>query len=383
MTRLIKLFRKTSPFRIKEEKFVQKIGLISIAVSLVIIMLTMVLFVLYTKQKRHKNLISDGMALTSMVGGYSLKELETDNAQRLFEIVTYSGNKSGLLYSIIMDRNNTIVFERDGMNADNMLIAERAATSNNPLKQIYTDSVTNNRIYEFSRPIYSNGIKEGTVRLGFSPDINPLFSDSEIRGILLAATLFFSLVPIFYYLVRGSLRLHTLSITDDLTGLYNRRGFFTLAEDCLMAAKRAEKKLMLLYADVDNLKEINDTLGHDEGDLLIKETGAILKSTYRTSDIIARIGGDEFVVFPIGTAEGHADLISSRLQEKIDRFNKKNNKKYELKISIGIATYDPESALSLNEILAQADDLMYEQKNSKKKGGKKDRLRAKSVTCPG
>jgi diguanylate cyclase (GGDEF)-like protein len=365
MRKLIKLLKKTSHFQLKEEKFIQKIGLISIGVSLVIIVSIVTLFVLYAKQNRHKELIADGEALTRMVARYSVSELQRDNANKLLQVVNYTGSKSGLVYSIIIDNNQKIV-ARTGSRYEDMSIAKRAASANNPLKQVYKNPGTKHTIYEFSSPIYENGKKEGTVRLGFSPGINPLFSNSDMRGILLIATLFFSLVPIFYYLVRGSLRLHTLSITDELTGLYNRRGFFTLANNRLMLAKREEKGAMMLYADLDNLKEINDTLGHDEGDRLIRKTADILKSTYRTSDIIARIGGDEFVVFPIGADEDQAAKTAKRLQENIENFNAKYNKRYKLRLSIGIATYDPNSVQSVDELLAMADSLMYEHKKSKK-----------------
>jgi len=343
----------------------------------------MSIYVLYTKQKLQRDLISDGSALTSMVASYSVNELRRDNANKLLEVVNYTGNKSGLIYSMIIDTNQKIIAHTGSIYADSTLIAKRAASSNNPLKQIYQDSRTNHTIYEFSRPIYKNGKKEGVVRLGFSPNMNPLFSDSDIRGILLVATLFFSLVPIFYYFVRSSLRLHTLLITDELTGLYNRRGFFTLAEDCLMLAKREKKRLMMLYADLDNFKEINDMFGHEEGDRLIKETAGILKLTYRKSDIIARIGGDEFVVFPAGTDEDNIAIIANRLQENIENFNARNNNKYKLKISTGIAMYDPNSMQSIDELLAQADAQMYKHKKSKNKGYKRSGLHAKSYPCPG
>jgi diguanylate cyclase (GGDEF)-like protein len=383
MTIFEKLFNKTSPFQLREEKFIQKIGLISIGVSLLIIVLIMSLFVLYMKQKVHKELISDGSTLTSMVARYSVNDLKRDNANKLFEIVNYTGGKSGLVYGMIIDTNQKIIANTNNRYVDSTLIAKRAASSNNPLQQIYEDSRTNHTIYEFSRPIYKNGLKEGTVRLGFAPDINPIFTESDMRGILLIATLFFSLVPIFYYLVRGSLRLHTLSVTDELTGLYNRRGFFSLAEDSLMLAQRAEKRIMMLYADLDNLKAINDTFGHDEGDRLIQETAAILKSTYRTSDIIARIGGDEFVAFAVGTDEDHVAIMANRLQENIENFNAKNNNRYTLRISTGLVTYEPNSVQSINELLAEADGLMYEDKKSKKRRHGSISIDIQSHTYPG
>jgi hypothetical protein len=196
MRKLIKLLKKTSHFQLKEEKFIQKIGLISIGASLIIIVSIVTLFVLYTNHKRQKELIADGLSLTSMVARYSVNELKRDNANKLLEVVNYAGSKSGLIYSIIIDINKKIITHTDSRYVDNSLIAKRAASANNPLKQVYNDPGTKHTIYEFSHPIYENGKKEGTVRLGFAPGINPLFSNSDMRGILLVATLFFSLVPI-------------------------------------------------------------------------------------------------------------------------------------------------------------------------------------------
>ncbi|MCG2722938.1 MAG: diguanylate cyclase, partial [Thermodesulfovibrionales bacterium] len=117
--------------------------------------------------------------------------------------------------------------------------------------------------------------------------------------------------------------LRSLSITDELTGLYNRRGFSALAEHQLKISNRLGQGHFLLYADLDGLKNINDTLGHKEGDKVLINAADILMATYRNSDIIARMGGDEFVVFPIGTAGDDIDTIVSRLQNNIDLHNSK------------------------------------------------------------
>jgi diguanylate cyclase (GGDEF)-like protein len=134
------------------------------------------------------------------------------------------------------------------------------------------------------------------------------------------------LVLIGFYFSRRS------SFTDKLTGLYNRKGFFTLAKHRLKIAKRQKSGLLMLYADVDNIKEINDAYGHEEGDNLLKETANILKSIYRESDIIARIGGDEFVVFPLGTTKAHIEVISSRLQNVINDYNTSREDRYKLSV---------------------------------------------------
>ena len=160
-------------------------------------------------------------------------------------------------------------------------------------------------------------------------------------------------------------KLHVLSLTDELTGIYNRRGFFTLAEQVLKLCKRQKKGVYLLYADIDNLKKINDTFGHKEGDFALIEIADILKKSYRDSDIAARIGGDEFVVIPIGTTGDNIELIISRLQKAIEIHNSKGNRKYKLSVSTGVTYYDPEYPCSIDELLLKVDKLMYEQKRQK------------------
>ncbi len=160
--------------------------------------------------------------------------------------------------------------------------------------------------------------------------------------------------------------LRSMSLRDELTGLYNRRGFMTLAAQELKMADRLKRGIFILYADLDGLKAINDTLGHEEGDKVIKEAAVILKETFRNSDIIARIGGDEFVIIPIGTAGDNLDVITSRLQRNIDIQNKKLNRNYKLSLSVGIAYYDPEHPVAIDELLTTADALMYAQKRNKR-----------------
>jgi diguanylate cyclase (GGDEF)-like protein/PAS domain S-box-containing protein len=161
-------------------------------------------------------------------------------------------------------------------------------------------------------------------------------------------------------------KLHILSMTDELTGLYNRRGFFDLIGHHLKLADRDKKEIFMLYADLDNLKKINDTFGHDEGDKVIVEIANILASTYRESDIIARIGGDEFIVFPLSNTAGRVDSIVSRLHKNIETHNAKAKRSYNLSISAGVSLYDPSSPQTPDELLAQADSLMYEHKRTKK-----------------
>jgi diguanylate cyclase (GGDEF)-like protein/PAS domain S-box-containing protein len=161
-------------------------------------------------------------------------------------------------------------------------------------------------------------------------------------------------------------KLRLLSLTDELTGIYNRRGFFMLADQQLKMAKRLKGKTFMLFADLDNLKGINDSFGHKEGDSALIETAQILKKTCRDSDIIARIGGDEFAVFPVGTTEAFADIITDRLQKLLDAHNAKGSRPYTLSISFGITQSDEKAPLSLQDLLVQADRMMYEQKRKKR-----------------
>jgi diguanylate cyclase (GGDEF)-like protein len=161
-------------------------------------------------------------------------------------------------------------------------------------------------------------------------------------------------------------KLLKLSVTDELTGLYNRRGFFTLTEQLVKLSNRQKNIFYLLFADLDNLKEINDIYGHEAGDQVLIETAKIFRDSFRDSDIIARIGGDEFVVVPAGTTESGAAITTARLYQNVALYNSEKKRPYALSISVGMAKYDANSPCSLDELIRQADKSMYEQKMLKK-----------------
>ena len=159
--------------------------------------------------------------------------------------------------------------------------------------------------------------------------------------------------------------LHTMSLTDELTGLYNRRGFITLSEQQLKIAERTKKDILLFFADLDKMKQINDTLGHQEGDKALIDISTILKEVFRESDIIGRIGGDEFAILAIDTTGETQDVLTMRLYNTLDTYNRPKGRSYQLSLSIGIAHYNPETPSTLDELMAQADILMYEEKRNK------------------
>lgn len=228
----------------------------------------------------------------------------------------------------------------------------------------------------------AQGYKEGDIRGGISISIpmEPLREIEHSRSVELAFAHGFLWMLGFAGIGIGTRRLRRqtlqrekaeeeitiLSMTDQLTGLNNRRGFLTLAEQQVKVLERAKRKLMLFFADLDGLKWINDTLGHKEGDKAIIEAASVFKETFRLSDIIARMGGDEFAILAIDPEENDPGIITNRLQKQIDMRNNQANRKYKLSISVGYSFFDSENPSSIDELMASADQLMYEQKKCKK-----------------
>jgi diguanylate cyclase (GGDEF)-like protein len=160
-------------------------------------------------------------------------------------------------------------------------------------------------------------------------------------------------------------KIHDLSLRDALTDLYNIRGFQLLAEQALRMARRAHVPFSVLYIDLDDLKGVNDTYGHQAGSSLLVETGKILKSSFREADVVGRIGGDEFVVAGQFTESG-ISLAAKRIEEGAARRNAESASPYALSLSIGSVTIDPGPQQKLEELLAIADRAMYVEKRRKK-----------------
>ena len=158
-------------------------------------------------------------------------------------------------------------------------------------------------------------------------------------------------------------KLKTSTLTDELTGLLNRRGFFTLSEQQCKLADRTKRRLSLLYLDLNDMKNINDKFGHETGDQALIDTAGILKKSFRGSDIIARIGGDEFSILLTEPPEtGIESIVINNVQDNLKAFNKKSRRNYKLSISMGFAHFDPECRCSVGELLNRADASMYEDK---------------------
>jgi len=155
--------------------------------------------------------------------------------------------------------------------------------------------------------------------------------------------------------------LGNLALRDELTGLYNRRGFMAIAERQLKVGRRSGRGMLLFFIDVDGLKQINDSFGHAEGDRALKRTAQALEITFRDSDVIARLGGDEFAVLAIEASNQSEATIRTRLCEHLkssgtERF------RYAISLSLGVARFNTRSSTSIGELMAEADRAMYEQR---------------------
>jgi diguanylate cyclase (GGDEF)-like protein/PAS domain S-box-containing protein len=169
-------------------------------------------------------------------------------------------------------------------------------------------------------------------------------------------------------LATANAELENLSLIDDLTGLHNRRGFLTLAEHRIKLAVRTGEPFSIVFVDLDGLKQINDSWGHEEGDRALGETANVLRSSFRASDILARIGGDEFAVF---VSEADETSIAGRIRGYLHDLNLKPGRSYALSLSLGVVLgASAENSAASNDIgalLGQADALMYREKRRKRR----------------
>lgn len=175
------------------------------------------------------------------------------------------------------------------------------------------------------------------------------------------------LIPFVYFYAIKPLKerlaeVEKLTITDHLTGIYNRRGFTLLSEQQMKYSIRVNQKLALFFIDIDNLKVINDTLGHKEGDAAVVATAEALKRAFRQSDIVSRLSGDEFAVLSLGQITG-----IDHIMDRIESYSRIEGASFKLSVSIGVAEFDPQNPCSIDELIFQADKSMYEQKEQKKK----------------
>jgi len=223
-------------------------------------------------------------------------------------------------------------------------------------------------------PIIREGRLTGVFEIYYdiSPEKQKLRSLISLSSAVLFSMAAILLIAVFISVSRASqyLRdrervleeLRTLSLSDELTGLYNRRGFFILAEQQIKIATRTRRGMLLVSADLDGLKKINDGFGHHEGDRAIVDAGQILRQSFRESDIISRIGGDEFVILITEKPEINAEVLFNRFKKNLEVYNRRVQRPYSFSISMGVAAFDPQNPTDLNTLLIAADRSMYENK---------------------
>jgi diguanylate cyclase (GGDEF)-like protein len=156
--------------------------------------------------------------------------------------------------------------------------------------------------------------------------------------------------------------LRSMSLTDELTGLYNRRGFSTLAGQHLKLARRTGQGFFIIFADLDELKRINDTYGHAEGDAILIATAGILRKSFRESDILARYGGDEFLVLATDAVNNSRERIYRNLKRQADMVNQSRTLKSYISLSLGVILFEPGQETNVDKLVAEADKALYEDK---------------------
>jgi diguanylate cyclase (GGDEF)-like protein/PAS domain S-box-containing protein len=232
----------------------------------------------------------------------------------------------------------------------------------------YTDEDSAVKLYHAFNKVYRTGVpeksfdlkvfrKDGVVGFG-EVSISPIQEGEKITG-------FRGIARDITERKKMEETIKNLSLKDELTGLYNRRGFFALAEQAMKTALRNGTEILLIYGDLDNLKGINDNLGHKEGDQALMDISRILKENFRESDIIARIGGDEFVILAMNDFENSAEVLPKRFEKALKNHNLKRSHSYPLSISLGIVTFDPLNPCSMDDLLASADKMMYANKQER------------------
>jgi diguanylate cyclase (GGDEF)-like protein len=158
------------------------------------------------------------------------------------------------------------------------------------------------------------------------------------------------------------------ALRDELTGLHNRRGLLHVMDALMKLGVRAERPLSLVYIDLDHVKEINDTHGHQEGDRALVDFARILQANLRESDFIARIGGDEFCIALSGGTEAQDRRAIERIEAAVRAHNESEGRPYDLSFSLGVARFDPAEPCTIDELMSAADAAMYRDKAAKQSG---------------
>jgi diguanylate cyclase (GGDEF)-like protein len=159
-----------------------------------------------------------------------------------------------------------------------------------------------------------------------------------------------------------------LATMDELTMISNRRGFEALSQHALALCKRLEKPATMLFFDLNYFKQINDSFGHAEGDRALTKFAQILRETFRESDVLGRLGGDEFAVLMTNASLETSDEVLDRFSQHVEEHNRESQRGYDILYSVGTVQYDSSRHNNVSDLMAEADTLMYEQKEQARSG---------------
>jgi diguanylate cyclase (GGDEF)-like protein len=204
----------------------------------------------------------------------------------------------------------------------------------------------------------------GESQLGLQQLIPARFTTSILTSLGVAASLVL-LMLIVWRINDMEKEIHDLTLRDELTGLYNMRGFYLLGEQTLRLAQRAQLPFSVLFLDLDGLKQVNDRMGHNTGSTYLSETGELLVSNFRDADVKGRFGGDEFVVAGQFSRVG-IEIAALRLKTAAQELSSGAGRRYPLSFSIGHVTSEYYSTETLKELVTRADHAMYEEKRRRK-----------------
>jgi len=236
---------------------------------------------------------------------------------------------------------------------------------------ILVDAGVGGRIARFLAPIVltipfiREAVRARVVRLHVFPE----HAEAAVLGAMTAMLSLALLILIARHVRRMEEEIQGLSLRDELTGLYNLRGFRLLAEQALRLATRSQMPFSVLFVDVDQLKQINDTHGHAAGSTLLTETATLLTASFRETDVIARIGGDEFAVAGQFSLTG-IRIAAQRLEDQAAARRVGAIGGKPLSVSVGYATSADQRRVTLQDLLDEADTNMYDHKRRKKDGGR-------------
>lgn len=309
-------------------------------------------------------------------------------------IITGEANRQSL--RPIMTRLHSLGIEQSRLYLFDVPCEHREGTRFVPpetIRLVFSQNGEDIRYYRNDKPVSTREIISrdrisGTS--GYSNIISPLFSNEEIYGFIIC-----SLKPEYYQYINkitiqigtalkyntilknlhnlldtekeNSRNLEKISKYDELTGVFNRRGYFDSAEAIIHNPANEGKNAIVVFADMDNLKTVNDKFGHDDGDFALKSIAKILSSSFRTTDVVGRIGGDEFAAFALPGKTDNINQILHRITDISEKFNRNCDKPYYVNMSVGIYQFTCSSEIVLSDILEKADEILYQQKHNKRK----------------